>query len=184
MGHMKRLAEIEAERQAELRLAQRFAEKQGVGSLPGRRSETGESATAQRVGHTSNSTDESAREGDGLARKHRDALSYSGFESMEAWEDWLLDSGQQYTPLVSGVGGHPTMDTLEKRSRMNHVFSFMDPKRVELLYWRHIEGMTLGEIAEQESVSRQAITKRLRVAEAEFKASFADHWNDDITWEV
>ena len=178
------LRDIESQLERERRVAQRWADKHGVGSLPGRRSETGETATQQRVGHEGDSEDAAAREADGLPRKHRDTLSYSRFETMEDWEDWLLDNGQQYMPMVGSAQPEPDMDTLEKRSRMNHVFTFMLPRHVELLYWRHIEGMTLEAISRQESVSRQAIAKRVGVAEADFKAAFAAHWNDDITWEV
>lgn len=178
------LRDIERELQNERRAAQRFADKQGVGALPGRRLETGESATQQRVGHDGDHEAAGGREDDGMTRRHRDTVSYSRFETMEAWEDWLLDGGHQYTPLVGSSGPEPTMDTLEKRSRMNHVFTFLQPRHVELLYWRHIEGMTLEAISRQEGVSRQAIAKRIGVAEADFKAAFAAHWNDLVTWEV
>jgi len=181
---MPSLREQEQAQERERRAAQRWVDKHGVGSLPGRRSETGESNTQQRVGHGGDFTDPSGREDDGLSRPHREPVSYSTFETMEAWEDWLLDNGQQYTPLVGSAQPEPDMDTLEKRSRMNHVFTFMQPKHVELLYWRHIEGMTLEAISRQEGVSRQAIAKRLGVAESDFKAAFAAHWNDLITWEV
>jgi hypothetical protein len=168
----------------ELKAGHRFADKHGVGSLPGRRSETGESDTPQRVGHSGDASAPGGRDSDGLSRPHRDPVSYSAFPSLADWEDWMLAEGEEYLPLVGMPGGGPTVGELEKRSRMNHVFSFMRPDHVELLYWRHVEGMTLEAIARQEEVSRQAIAKRLNVAEAAFKTSFAEHWNDDITWEV
>lgn len=181
----KRRAQLEFEELRERRAAQRWADKHGVGSLPGRRLETGESAMAQRVGHPADPTDASEpRSPEGLPREHRDTLSYSAHETLDEWELWMLDAGRGYTPLVGANQPQPTMDSLEKRSRMNHVFTYMLPKHVELLYWRHIEGMTLEAISRQESVSRQAIAKRIAVAEADFKSSFAAHWNDDVTWEV
>lgn len=177
------LREIEQETERERRAAQRWTDKHGVGSLPGRRSETGETATRQMVGHSGDSEEGGSRD-EALPRKHRDAVSYDRFDTLAAWEDWMLDSGVSYTPLVSSAQPEPSMDSLEKRSRMNHVFTFMQPRHVELLYWRHVEGMTLEAISRQESVSRQAIAKRLAVAEADFKAAFAAHWNDLVTWEV
>ena len=169
----------------EHKAAQRFVEKNGVGSLPGRRLETGESATQQRVGHEADHTSPTGSpDGDGLSRPHREPVSYSGFDSVEAWEDWMLDNQQWFLPMVGVAQPPATIQSLEKRSRMNHVFTFMLEQHVELLYWRHVEGMTLGAIAEQEHVTRQAIAKRLAVAEADFKRCFAAHWNDDVTWEV
>lgn len=179
----RRLSDIEADMRKEHRLAERFAEKEGVGSLPGRRLETGESAHQGQVGHHGNAEAPTGRE-EGMPRRHRDDVSYSIFDSMEQYEDWLLDTGMNYIPLTASGHPAPTIDQLEKRARMNHVLGKLTAKQVSLLQWRHVENMTLQEIANQEGVSKQAILKRLQVAEADFKAAFAEHWNDDILWEV
>lgn len=183
---MNLLQRIERRRERELRQAQKFIEKHGVGNLPGKRSETGESSGRQQAGgdgdYWSSGLGE-AEEGD-LPRRHRNTISYDSFGGLGEYEDWLLDNGKGYTPLVGSNQPQPTLLQLEKRSRMNHVFSFLLPQHVELLYWRHVEGMTLQEIADQEHVSRQAIHSRLKVAEREFRTQFAAHWNDDVTWEV
>lgn len=177
-----RLRDIEAARRKEERQAQRWVDKQGVGALPGRRTETGETAAPQRVGHHGDPTQGGLRDPD-LPRKHRDDVSYDTFGSLSEYEDWLLAHGNEYLPLVSSAQGEPTLDTLEKRARMHHVLTSCDPVRVELLYRRHVEQMTLEGLAVEYGVSRQAIAKRLDVAEAEFRGAFADHWNDDVVWE-
>lgn len=179
----RRLPDIERDMRKERKAAERFAEKHGIGSLPGRRLETGETAHQQQVGHHGNPGVPTGRE-EGVPRRHRDDVSYSIFDSMEQYEDWLLDTGMNYIPMTASGQPAPSMDQLEKRARMNHVLDFLDPGRVELLQWRHVENMTLQEIANQEGVSKQAILKRLQVAEADFKAAFAEHWNDDVLWEV
>lgn len=169
----------------ELREAQEFIAEHGIGNLPGQRFENGESSGRQTAGASgSYSTQGREDEDGGLPRRHRDDVSYDTFGSLSEYEDWLLDNGKGYLPLVGGQQPQPTLRELEKRSRMNHVFSFMQPRHIELLYWRHVEGMTLQEIADQEHVSRQAIHSRLKVAEREFKVSFAEHWNDHVTWDV
>lgn len=181
---MKRLRDVQRDEQRDQRVAQRWADEHDVGNMPGARSETGESSGKQSVGHSGDPSSMSRGANDDLPRKHRDDVSYSGFASVDDFEQWMLEQGGGYLALVGGGEGHPTMATLEKRARMNHVLSYMDPNRVELLYWKFIEAMTLEEIAVTEGVSKQAISKRLKVASDEFMREFAEHWNDDTPWEV
>lgn len=187
---MSDLQDHERARQNEKRRASRFIERHGIGSLPGRRSETGESAGRQSVGHHGDPTRPSrALEDGGVARTHRDVLSYDALPGgLAAYEDRMADErggNDTFNPLVSPyIGAPPNQDELEKRARMNHVFSFMREDQVDLLYWKHVEGMTLQAIADQEGVSRQAIHKRLRRAEAAFAQVHEDHWNDAVLYAV
>jgi len=175
---MNLLQRIERRREREQRQAQRWVEKHGVGSMPGRRSETGESAGSDQLSRHRAARDE-------LGREHRDPVYYESLPGgLAGLEEDFAATGRLFEPIMGLAQPAPTLRQLEKRSRMNHVFSFMLAAHIELLYWRHVEGMTLQEIADQEHVSRQAIHSRLKVAEREFRAAFAAHWNDDVTWEV
>ena len=162
----------------ELRAAKRFLSKHGIGSLPGPRSPTGESAGDQRSGYFAGFDRADTGETGG-----RRLVSYDGFPTLEAWEDWMVSQGHQYQPMVGGA--HPTqMEQLEKRARMKHVLSYMLPDHIELLHARHVEGRTLDDIGKEHGVSRQAIIKRLRTAEADFRRYFAEHWLDELDPEV
>lgn len=178
---MSDLQDHERQRTNEARRAARFIERHGLGSLPGRRSETGESSGRQSVGHAANPT-QAGRRDDSLPRSHRDVLSYDALPGgLQAYEDQVADGGTtHFNPLVSPyIAAPPGADEMEQRARMHHVFAFMRPDQVELLYWKHVEGMTLQAIADQEGVSRQAIHKRLRRADEAFRQAHEDHWQDD-----
>lgn len=180
----KRLSDIKREQRAERKAAERFAEKHGVGALPGRRLRTGESAERLQVGHDSNETKSALFEPGAVPRKNRDTLSYDGHPGgVAGMEEHRARHGDMFEPIMGGMGGSPTLDTLEKRARMQHVLSFMDVVRVDLLYRRHVEGMTLEAIAREDARSRQSVMKRLRVAEQDFKREFGAHWNDTVLWE-
>lgn len=94
----------------------------------------------------------------------------------------MLAEGLNYQPLVGA--GTLTLEQLEKRARMRHVLTFMLPLHVELLMERYVVGggRTLDDLAAEHCVTRQAIIKRLKVAEQDFRRLFAEHWNDDIDW--
>jgi len=153
--------------------------KHGIGSLPGRRFPNGETAEPQRIG-AGGAGAEGGSSSDGLARKHREDVSYSWHDTLDAWEQWLIATGQSYLPLVGGAGGPTTLEQLEKRARMRHVLSFMLPMHVELLYAVHVEGRTQSDVAEEFCITQQAVSKRLAVAEQDFRREFGNHWNDDI----
>ncbi len=178
---MKRLSKLTQEAKTEARRAARFIERHGVGSLPGKRSETGESSGRQSLGHGGDSTvgDRQADDG-GLGRKHRDPVSYDSMGGLAHYEDWLLDSNIGYLPLVGTDAPPPTVEDMERRARMHHVFSYLKAEHVFVLERKHLERMTLQEIADEDGVSRQAIHKRLKKAEDAFRVAFVTHWNDEV----
>jgi hypothetical protein len=180
----KRLAEIEAEREAELRKAEQWAAQNGGGTTPGRRSETGETDSPQPVRRAKGKPGFTP---DGeLPREHRDHESYSQY-GLEQFEDALIESGQSYNPLISksfpGIGLVDRRD-LAKHNKVHHCLSFLTEARVNLLMRRHVEKMTLDAIAKEEGVTKRAIVKRLNVAEKHLRDAIAEHWDDDVTWEV
>lgn len=166
----KTLKQVENERAAEVRKAEKFVRESELGSLPGKRSETGESDGRQRVGGDHN------REVDGLPRLHRDNLSYSQYEGGP--EQFEEDHPEARFITVGAAIGALDYDEVEKRARMNHVYSFLRDEQVDLLRKWGIEGMTLEGIAAEESVSKQAVHKRLAKAKAAFVAAFEAHWNE------
>lgn len=161
------------------REAERFIKKHGVGGLPGRRFDNGESAERQTVGaHHGDASRPSRDDGDDLPRHHREHTSYSQFESLDAWESWLIDEGVEYAAVVGQ--GHATLEQLEKRARMRHILTFLLPMHIDLLFAVHVEGRTESEVAKEFGVTQQAISKRLKVAEQDFRRAFGEHWNDPI----
>lgn len=161
-------------RAAELRRAERFITKHGIGNLPKRRSETGESADYERSDWLGGADRIQA----GVTGR-RNLVSYSQFDTLDAWENWMLDTDQGYSPLVGGATPSG-LEQVEKRARMAHVLSFMLPAHQELLFERHVRGRTLDDIAAEHFVTRQAIIKRLKVAEQDFRKFFGEHWNDPV----
>lgn len=162
-------------RRAELRSAARWIAKHGIGSLPGRRLTTGESASQERSDWLGGRD----RIETGTGGSHSKFVSYGQFPTLEAWEDWMLDTGQKYVPLVGGATPSG-LEQVEKRARMAHVLSFLLPEHQELLFERHVKQRTLDDIAAEHCVTRQAIIKRLKVAEQDFKRAFGQHWNDPV----
>lgn len=162
--------------QDEQRHAEKWIAKHGVGSLPGPRRDNGESASQERSDWLSGAD----RGQTGATGGSRSLTSYDQFDTPEAWEDWMLDAGNPYLPLVGGSVAEATMDQLEKRARMRNVLSRLLPAHVELLFERHVRGRTLDDIAEEHFVTRQAIIKRLRVAEQDFRREFGLHWLDHV----
>lgn len=185
----KRMTELESERAAEKDAAAAFIAEHEVGSLPGQRSETGESSGRQTVGPGR------LREDDGLARLHRDTLSVDGYERLD--HDYSFSSGAASTPAEQFEEDHPEArflvvaqamgsldyDEVEKRARMNHVYSFLAESQVDILRKWGIEGMTLEAIATEEGVSKQAVHKRLTKAKAAFVSAYEQHWNDETLTE-
>ncbi len=181
----KSLAQTQEAVNRERAAALRFIDEFEVGSLPGHRSETGESAGAQRVGHSSNPTSP-ARQGTDtgdLPRKHRDTLSYDSMGGLSNFEEYLLDNNQQYLPLVSADAPPPDFETMDRRARMNHCLSFLTEGQRRDIERKHLEQMTLQQIADEDKCSRQAVHKRLKRAEVAFQASYAEHWADINTVE-
>lgn len=182
----KSLKQVEDERAAEKADAARFITKEGVGNLPGKRSETGESAGRQTVGHSSNPTQADGAEAGGLPRKHRDDLSYDAYRRLTEDGEPSLGGAEAFEEdhpearfLMVGVAiGGLDYDEMEKRARMNHVYSFLREPQVDILRKWGIEGMTLEAIAEEEGVSKQAVHKRLTKAKAAFVLAYEAHWND------
>lgn len=164
-------------RAAELRKAERWIKKHGIGNVPGRRTEVGETDTQERSEWLGGAD----RISSGTGGSHSKFVSYSQFDTLEAWEDWMLTDGMRYTPLVGGATPS-SLDIIEKRARMAHVLTFLPPEHVELLFERHVRQRTLDSIAAEHYVTRQAIIKRLKVAEQDFRRAFGEHWNDPIDW--
>jgi hypothetical protein len=173
-------------REREAREAAQWAAKHGGGDLPGRRSETGETDTPQPV-RRSKGKPGFTPDGE-LPREHRDPVSYSAFGTIEEFEDALIESGTSYRPLVThsmpGINIEDSLSRLGKASQLHHCLSFLEKDRVDLLFKRHVERMTLDAIAGEEGVSRQAIIKRLRTAEKHLRDAITEHWDDEVTWEL
>lgn len=166
----------------ELREAQQFIEKHGVGELPGPRFANGESSDSQRSDLFGGADRANSKTGGSHSKFVRMEVQGPGFSSDWTWEEWMQERGVDYTPLVGG--STETLEQLEKRARMRHVLTFMLPLHVELLMERYVVGggRTLDDLAAEHCVTRQAIIKRLKVAEQDFRRLFAEHWNDDIDW--
>lgn len=173
---MSALSDAERAREKELRDAARFIAKNGVGSLPGERSETGESSGRQTVAPGR------LRESDGLPRQHRDNLSYDAYEGGP--EQFELDHpGARW--LVS-LGGEPSEGELVTRAKVHHVLSKLSEDQVALLYERHLEGggSSLSEMGEAHGVSKQAMHKRVARATKAFKDAWDAYSEDDVLWEA
>jgi len=181
------LDDIERARAKELRDAERFIAKHELGSLPGQRFDTGESSGRQSVAPGR------LRDDDGMPRLHRDTVSYDGYKRQdntsrtsadgadvaEGLDAYMEDHPEARFMVVGAAVGGLDYEEVEKRARMNHVYSFIRPEQVDLLRKWGIEGMTLEAIAEEEKVSKQAVHKRLKKAQAAFKEAYVKHWDDE-----
>jgi hypothetical protein len=174
-GTHKHLSEVEAERAATEEAAAAWAAQHQLGNLPGQRSETGESSGRQSVAPGR------LRQDDGLARQHRDPTSIDSYPGGAA--QYEEDHPEARFLVVTASLGALDYDEVEKRARMNHVYSFLRDEQVDVLRKWGIEGMTLEAIALEEGVSKQAVHKRLGKAKAAFVAAYEAHWDDDTLTE-
>lgn len=69
-----------------------------------------------------------------------------------------------------------TLLQVEKQLRMQKVLAAMRDEDVSILWERYVRFRTVAELAEDHSVSTQAIYKRLKTARANFHVAFAEHW--------
>lgn len=160
----------------ERRAAEKWIAKHGVGSLPGQRSETGESSGRQTAG--------AARwrsETGGLPRQHRDNVSYDAYEG--GAEQFELDNpGARW---LVGTAGEPTEGELVTRSQVHHVLQLMPAEQVALLYERYLEdgGSSLAEMGKAHGVTKQAMHKRVARATRAFRELWDAHKDDDVLWD-
>jgi hypothetical protein len=92
--------------------------------------------------------------------------------------DSMYDAEQARTyPLF---GGGLSVDQVEKQYRMENVLGAMRPGDVSVLVDRHVEHQTLDTMASSTGVSRQAVLKRIQMAEVNFLLAFDQHWMDPI----
>ena len=108
-------------------------------------------------------------------------VSYSGYETMDDWEQHLLKEGRNYLPLV-GRPANLGPRELATRAKVQHTLTFMLPMHVELLLMRHVEQLTWEEMAAELCITYQAVQQRLRVAEDDFHRLFAEHADDELDW--
>lgn len=73
-----------------------------------------------------------------------------------------------------------TVEQVEKQLRMANVFKHMRDEDSSLLMMRHVEMMTLDEIAEELDVRKQTVFERIQVAEQNLRRGFGEHWLDPI----
>jgi len=164
---------IEEERRA----AEKWIAKHGVGSLPGQRSDTGESSGRQSVGPGRLHDDDS-----GLPRKHREDVSYdAGYGGAAFFEEehpnarWLVAQMSE-----------PTEGELVTRSKVHHILSMLPKEQVELLYEWALEdgGKSFAELGAAHGVSKQAMHKRVGRAVDAFKALWDAHAEDEVLWDL
>ena len=204
----KSLKTIEREQKREVSRARRWLSHHDVGALPGRRLENGESASKERSSMFTGpgqGTELRASSARGIVSIYQHDGSFEDWEraqhgrrsqyiaeqtsptgrrlqnlgaiSRARWDEGL------YEPLVGRLPGQPnhvTKDDLERRDRLEHVMSFLLPEHAELLLERHAERRTLDAIAKDRCVTRQAIIKRLRTAEQDFRKHFGERFNDPL----
>lgn len=178
----RRLVDVQREYEQAQAEAARWVAQNDLGSLPGKRLDNGESAGRQRTGHSSNPT--SARPTDDLPRRHRDDVSYDAVGGAAEFEQHMVDNGGLFLPLVGMATPLPSFEFLERRARMHHVLSYLSPAQVSVLERKHLEQLTLQEIADEDGVSRQAVHKKLKRAESAFREAFRLHWSDELPLEV
>jgi hypothetical protein len=161
----------------ERRAAEKWIAKHGVGSLPGQRSETGESSGRQHLNLGRLRDDEG-----GLPRKHREDISYDAYDGGAE----MFEQDHPGARWLVGMGNEPTEGELVTRSQVHHVLSMMLPDQVALLYERYLEdgGSSLAQMGAAHGVSKQAMHKRVTRATRAFRELWEAHKDDDITWEV
>ncbi len=76
-----------------------------------------------------------------------------------------------------------TLRQVDMRLRMQNVMQALSPRDRHLLSQRHIELLTLDEIAAEEGITRQSVLKRLERAEQNLRRAFAVHWLDPVDME-
>lgn len=81
---------------------------------------------------------------------------------------------------IAPTGGGLTLEQVEKQLRMANVFRHLSDDDIIVLLRRHVEAMTFDEMAEELKVSRQAVLKRVQVAEQNLRREFGNHWLDPI----
>lgn len=196
----RRLKDIERERAQEESKARAWAEREGIGQVPGRRLENGESATHARSAWLSGYDQAGGTENE--PGTSRSITSYDQFETVDDWEEGqvhkqagratggylgedglpadragLGDAGARltgvYTPLV-GRGGI-SLAQEELRDVVEWVLTYLLPVHRDLLRMRYEERMTLEAMAEEFRCSHVNIIKRLRVAEQNFRKAFGEH---------
>jgi hypothetical protein len=173
-------ADAERAREEERRAAEKFIAEHELGNIPpepggNQRFDTGESAGRQSVAPGRQ------REDDGLPRMHRDPTSLDSYPggAVRFEED---HPEARFMVLGAAMGGLD-YDEVDKRARMNHVYSFLAERQVDILRRWGIEGMTLEQMAAEDGVTKQAVHKRLTKARAAFMKAYEAHWNDETLTE-
>ena len=160
---MKRRAEVERDMQRERRKAERWLRRHGGDITEGSRS-------AMFSGRD--------RVASGSSAQHASIVSIDQHGTVDEWEQAMVESGEWYLPLV-GQRQELTADEEERRSRIEYVLQFLLPVHVELLRMRHVERMTLENMAEEFSCSHPNVIKRLKVAEQNFRRAYGQHYEDE-----
>ena len=205
-----RLADLERDARKEQRQAARWAEKNGVGSMPGRRAENGESDVREKSTLFSGTVVVRVCLCDHLIADHDEktlaclicsdctsatwdvekgktpearkrVYSLDGHDSLDDWEQHQLKVGTRYTVLAGG-STELGPDELATRAKVTHVMEFILPMHVELLNMRHVEQLTWEAMAAEFGCSYQAVQDRLRVAEQDFHRLWDKHSDDPIDW--
>lgn len=178
----KRLLERRTEEKDEA--ARWLADHPGLGSFPGKRSETGESDEEDRfAGLSGENSGHSDHNDPGLrGHGHLSMNSITNYDNeagdLEQWEQWHLDNGSALTFL--GRSPSLTPEQLVTRAHVEHVLTFLLPDHRELLVRHHGMRETQDALAADFGISRQAIQQRLRVAEEDFRRAFEAHINDPV----
>jgi hypothetical protein len=170
----------------------------GVGSLPGHRLETGESAEPEQAslsGDVALDYEGSRGVGGGTGsysdwRNFRSLVSYDGPPKANVDLDAVGD-GATLAEWYEANGGVPLVgrgelspeDLLMQRV-VDHVLSFLRPAQVELLRMVVDERMTQAAIAAELGIAQQSVSEQWAVVRQDFRRAFGEHAKEVLSGET